>query len=82
MNPEFPVVNVGSDANPSYLPAEVCVVQPGQAAKAKLSPIQTANMIKFAVRSPNANAVSIVNDGAKIIGATPDNPSPFLVSQN
>lgn len=58
-----PVVNVGTDDNPSYLPAEVCVVLPCQSAKAKLSGDQTRNMISFAVRKPWENAQSIEKDG-------------------
>lgn len=62
-DPQFPVVNVGNKQNPSYLPVEVCVVPPGQAAGTKLSPNQTRNMLDFAVRSPEQNAQSIVQRG-------------------
>lgn len=66
-----PVVNVGTRDNPSYLPAEVCIVENGQPAKSKLSPNQTAEMIKFAVRSPGENADSIVNQGLGVLGIRP-----------
>lgn len=72
---DYPVVNVGTDKNPSYLPAEVCVVLPGQSAMAKLSGDQTRNMIRFAVRGPWLNAQSIVNDGLLTGGlSTESNP--------
>jgi len=53
-DPSLPVVNVGTVANPSYLPLQVCNVQQGQVARGQISPKQTAEMIKFAVRSPSA----------------------------
>jgi eukaryotic translation initiation factor 2C len=67
MNPNIPVVNVGSRNAPSYLPAEACKVAPGQEAKKKLSPNQTRAMIEFACRRPKANADSIVGDGKKVL---------------
>ncbi|KAG8165758.1 hypothetical protein KVR01_004310 [Diaporthe batatas] len=74
---DFPVVNVGTDKNPSYLPAEVCIVLPGQSAMAKLSGDQTRNMIRFAVRGPWLNAMSIVNDGLSTGGLSRDT-NPLL----
>ncbi|EDN10395.1 hypothetical protein HCAG_06198 [Histoplasma mississippiense (nom. inval.)] len=71
LNNAFPVVNVGSKEKPSYLPAEVCQVLPGQPANAKLSPNQTQNMIRFAVRRPVENATSIVTNGTKVLGVAP-----------
>jgi hypothetical protein len=73
------VVNVGTEKNPSYLPAEVCIVLPGQSAMAKLSGDQTRNMIRFAVRGPWLNAMSIVNDGL-LTGGLSTQTNPLLVS--
>ena len=70
----LPVVNVGNKANPSYLPADVCIVLPGQTADSKLSPDQTARMIEFAVRKPFDNARSIATDGTAVLGLNPQNP--------
>jgi len=70
-NPGFPVVNVGTRENPTYLPPEVCVVIPGQMAKAKPSPAQTQQMIRFAVRRPWENAGSVVDDGLQAVGLSP-----------
>lgn len=75
----YPVINVGTDKNPSYLPAEVCIVLPGQSAMAKLSGDQTRNMIKFAVRGPWLNAESIVKDGL-LTGGLSTATNPLLVS--
>ena len=70
---DSPVVNVGNKENPNYLPAEVCVVQPGQTIKRRLSPDQTAEMITFACRKPWENADSIISDGRQVLGL--NNPS-------
>ena len=72
-DPSLPVVNVSSKDNPSYLPAEVCEVRPGQAAGMKLSSSQTQQMIRFAVRRPFLNARSIVTSGGQLLGFQPTN---------
>jgi hypothetical protein len=68
---DMPVVNVGNRGNPSYLPADVCQVISGQPATTKLTPSQTQQMIRFAVRRPAQNAQSIVTNGARILGLQP-----------
>lgn len=78
-DPNYPVVNVGNADNPSFLPVEACVVLDGQACNAKLKPDQTSNMIRFAVRRPGSNALSIVRDGFETAGLTASNP--LLVSK-
>ncbi len=70
-NPNVPVVNVGNRENPSYLPAEVCVVMPGQNSNSKLDPNQTQQMIRFAVRKPWDNAGSITMNGPRTVGLLP-----------
>ena len=57
--PELPVLNVGTRADPQYLPAELCTVIPGQPYRHLLQSEQTSEMIKFAARPPNLNAMSI-----------------------
>lgn len=74
-DPTLPVVNVASKDNPSYLPAEVCEVRPGQPAVAKLSAAQTQQMIRFAVRRPIHNTQSIVTSGGRLLGFAPTNPT-------
>ncbi|KAJ2906219.1 putative RNA interference and silencing protein [Zalerion maritima] len=74
-DPNRPVLNVGTRARPSYLPTEVCHVLPGQASNTKLSPHQTQEMIKFAVRRPHQNAESIFNGGFKTVGLSADTNS-------
>lgn len=71
--PDLPVINVGSEAKPSYLPAELCHVRPGQPYHTKLNEPQTQNMIKFAVRKPEENIASILNSGIRLLGFDPPN---------
>ncbi|KAH2990860.1 hypothetical protein KXV72_003163 [Aspergillus fumigatus] len=76
LDSNMPVVNVGTRENPSYLPVEVCLVEPGQPAKSKLTPMQTRNMLSFAVRGPASNAYSIVSKGTAVLGLkNPLNPT-------
>ena len=70
-NERFPVLNVGSKDNPSYLPVEVCVIVPAQSSQAKLDPDQTAAMISVAVRPPHINAKSIAEDSFGTVGLSP-----------
>lgn len=66
--PEYPVLNVGTASDPIYVPAEMCTVLPGQPYRRFLSGDQTTQMLKFAARVPNQNAMSIAGDGK--IGGT------------
>ena len=82
LNPDLPVINVGSRERPVYVPCEVCDIEPGQPAKSKLSGDQTSAMLKFAVmgRKPGQNAQSIVSKGVAMLGlGQPLNPT--LVSK-
>ncbi|KAL5336701.1 ribonuclease H-like domain-containing protein [Aspergillus crustosus] len=78
VDPKMPVVNVGNREKPSYLPVEACRVEPGQPAKAKLTPNQTREMMKFAVRGPAQNAQSIVTKGVETLGLG-NSSNPTLV---
>ncbi|KAJ5555735.1 hypothetical protein N7461_004205 [Penicillium sp. DV-2018c] len=78
LDPNMPVVNVGSRDRPVYLPVEVCEVEAGQPAKSKLTGDQTASMLRFAVmgRKPGQNAQSIVTNGVSVLGlGQPPNPT-------
>lgn len=70
LDPNLPVVNVGNRQFPSYLPAEVCEVEPGQAVGTKLTPSQTSDMLRFAVmgRRPAQNAQTIATKGVSMLG--------------
>ncbi|KAF2215264.1 hypothetical protein CERZMDRAFT_56848 [Cercospora zeae-maydis SCOH1-5] len=55
----FPVLNVGTRPDPQYLPMELCWITPGQAYRRLLNGNQTSEMLRFAARAPNLNAMSI-----------------------
>ncbi|KAI3570605.1 putative RNA interference and gene silencing protein [Fusarium oxysporum f. sp. albedinis] len=65
---QLPLVNCGNRDNPMYLPAEVCVVLPGQPSKSKLNGSQAQQMIRHAVRKPWENAKSIYSEGVQTVG--------------
>lgn len=67
-NPQLPLVNCGNRGNPMYLPAEVCIVLPGQPSKSKLNANQSQQMIRHAVRKPWENANSIYSEGVQTVG--------------
>ncbi|KAE8354848.1 ribonuclease H-like domain-containing protein [Aspergillus coremiiformis] len=66
--PDLPIINIGTRERPTYLLAQVFEILPGQIHNGKLSPIQTQDMIKFAVRPPFQNAISIVTRGIDTVG--------------
>ncbi|KAI1777141.1 Piwi-domain-containing protein [Hypoxylon cercidicola] len=68
VDPSLPVINVGSKQRPTYVPAEMLEVIPGQPLRRKTTPDETAQMILFACRSPFANATSLVTVGRKCLG--------------
>jgi eukaryotic translation initiation factor 2C len=61
--PDLPVLNVGTIIDPIYVPMEMCTVLPGQPYRKFLSGDQTTQMLRFAARVPNQNAMSIAGDG-------------------
>jgi eukaryotic translation initiation factor 2C len=67
-----PVVNVGSQKQPVYLPAEVCEVLPGQIFGGEPDPNMRSNMIKFSCRRPPQNYASIMSEGLDIMGISND----------
>lgn len=75
LNPNNPVLNVGSSMRPNYLPAEACQMLPGQPVKRRLNANQTQEMIKFACRTPSQNATSVVQDGKNVLSL---NQNPIL----
>ncbi|KAJ4259792.1 hypothetical protein NW762_007724 [Fusarium torreyae] len=74
---EFPVLNLGTAAKPSFFPAEFVEIQPGQSVKAKLSSKESTQMVNFACRSPYANALSITTDARETLGLDDETLSQF-----
>ncbi|OBS15131.1 hypothetical protein FPOA_13979 [Fusarium poae] len=66
-DPQLPLVNCGNRDNPMYLPAEVCLVLPGQTSKSKLDSAQAQHMIRHATVGLDENAnVLLRSFGLKI----------------
>ncbi|RYP84879.1 hypothetical protein DL769_001073 [Monosporascus sp. CRB-8-3] len=63
VDPNLPVVNIGTTTRPVYMPAELVEVIPGQPLRRKTNPAETAQMILSACRSPFANATSLTTIG-------------------
>ncbi|KAI0408285.1 Piwi-domain-containing protein [Xylaria palmicola] len=68
VDPNHPVVNVGTKAKPVYMPAEFVEVIDGQPLRRKTTPNETRDMINFSCRSPFANATSISTFGRQVLG--------------
>jgi len=65
------VVDVGTAERPSWIPAELCEIEPGNVFRGKLSDRETAQMIKYACNPPKVNAESIINKGLPSLGIAP-----------
>lgn len=65
---DCPVVNVGNQQNPVYLPAELCEVLPGQIFGGDPTSDMRSAMIKFSCRKPPQNYESIITEGLEIMG--------------
>ncbi|OAA51893.1 QDE2-like protein [Metarhizium rileyi] len=65
---DFPVLNLGTPKHPTFFPAEVLEIQPGQSVKAKLTGEETTAMLAFACRTPYENALSLSNDAREVLG--------------
>lgn len=60
-HPNLPLLVVGSKEKPTYLPMEVCRILGGERISKKLSPTQTAAMIKKTAAKPNIRLQNITN---------------------
>ncbi|KZT65512.1 Piwi-domain-containing protein [Daedalea quercina L-15889] len=67
---DLPVVDLGNKDRPNLVPAELCEIFPGQAYRGRLSPTETANMIRYACNPPAVNAASIRDQGFPDLGLT------------
>lgn len=64
---DFPVLNLGTAKRPTFYPAEVLEIQPGQSVKAKLTGDETTAMLAFACRTPYENALSLSQDARDVL---------------
>ncbi|KAG7085595.1 hypothetical protein E1B28_003146 [Marasmius oreades] len=56
---------------PVYVPAELCMIEPGQPYREKLNSAETKKMITVACNTPTYNAQSIVGEGFHKLGLLP-----------
>lgn len=68
--PHLPVVDVGTQDNPAYIPPELCTVVKGQPFKGRLDDRQTESMLKVAKKTPAENASFITGQGSEVVGIT------------
>lgn len=71
-------MDLGTRNRPNLVPAELCEIFPGQAYRGKLSPVETANMIRYACNPPAFNAAAIRDQGFPDLGLTGNAPSATL----
>jgi eukaryotic translation initiation factor 2C len=71
---DLPLVDVGPPGKPSFIPVELCDIEKGEPHLGKLSPDETAEMLKVASRRPADNAGIIVNNGLQRLGLAPSTP--------
>ena len=81
-NDAYPVLNCGTREKPTYYPMEALDVLPGQPATFQLYPQQTQKMISYSVRNAPENALSIVNEGQRVLGLRPAAENPALQAFN
>ncbi|KAF9024374.1 Piwi-domain-containing protein [Hymenopellis radicata] len=60
---DLPVINCGSLKRPTWLPAEICEIEPGNPYRGRLTDREVANMMNVACNPPGLNAQFITNDG-------------------
>ena len=70
----YPVVNIGAQNKPQFLPVEVLKVLSGQPCMRALHPVHTAEMIRVAARKAPINAKSIAQEAQKMLQLRPTNP--------
>ncbi|KAF4125561.1 Piwi domain, partial [Geosmithia morbida] len=71
---DYPVFNLGNSKNPTYFPAELVEIQPGQGVKTKLKQDETTQMLDHACNPPSFNADLIEKNSRRTLGLD----SPFL----
>ena len=70
----MPLIDVGIPGKSSFIPAELCEIEPGEPHFGKLSPTETSEMLRVASRRPGANASLITGTGLPLLGIDPAAP--------
>lgn len=77
--PYSPLVVCSNSKFDMYIPAELCVILPGQPVTRLLVGSQTSEMIKFTARKPHQNAESITSAGLAVTQIKPLDSEGFNV---
>ena len=67
----MPLIDLGAPGKSNYIPAELCIIEPGEPHLGKLSPNETSEMLRVASRKPAANAGLITGTGLTRMGINP-----------
>jgi len=70
----MPLIDVGAPGKSRYIPAELCIIEPGEPHLGKLGPNETSEMLRVASRRPAANAGLIAGTGLPRLGINPATP--------
>lgn len=69
--PDLPMIHVKKGKNDLYLPVELCFVVKGQRLSKKLTPTQTADMIKIAAQKPK-DRLKCIEEGIAVMNSPKD----------
>lgn len=61
--PDLPLLDIGSDKRPNYIPAEFCEIVKGQPFRGRLNDRQTSDMLRVACQNPQRNSELIRGEG-------------------
>lgn len=64
---DFPLLQGGRRERPIFFPAEFVKIVPGQSVKAKLTMAETTEMLRFACRTPYANALTLTTSSRETL---------------
>jgi len=68
---DLPIIDVGGPGRPSYIPAELCDIEPGEPHLGKLGPKETSEMLRVASRRPAENTGIIMESAMQRLGYNP-----------
>jgi len=68
---DLPIIDVGGPGRPSYIPAELCDIEPGEPHLGKLGPKETSEMLRVASRRPADNTAIIMESAMQRLGYNP-----------
>ena len=76
----YPLLDLGTSTRPTFFPAELISIEPGQSTKAKLNGNETTNMLDHACKPPSVNATSIEAVARRVLDLDGDFTGQFGLS--